>query len=457
MAKELTAEEADRLEWFLGTIEAKRVIGEPLTQKEAAFTDTLRTLAEAEQEARDAFSVFYSALPGAENDPAQAALPANVASRINRWVEARKSWDGLLDEFLIHPPVPVDPVPVIPRPRLRASLPATLRVPTALPARETLALLFSPRHWTADANGEALTAQHGMTQVRLELDEVTGLGPEQAIQQIAKHGASVAQTFFALVGFWLERNPDTPPETYMTVSASDLLRYQNRKETPRGGYHSDDIAAKGRDIYLLSRITIPNASVLTFDGGRRETRTLSLGRLLSLEALEVSQTRNVGESGNGQSIVRLRYHLGREVFEWVGGNNPQYALVSGKLLTYHPVRQKYQILLGFCLTYYDRVNRKHRQTERRLRLTALLSLAAIEVPDKRISEFLSSVEEALEDLSRDGVIPGVKLQKPPDWPEMLAKRNTRAIIAGAYVVFPCLQTSESLPSGDNNSPIKALN
>jgi hypothetical protein len=311
-----------------------------------------------------------------------------------------------------------------------------------------LSLLFAPHLWEADASGSAVLAQRGETQVRLDCDGITGLSPEQAIHQIAKHGASVAQTFFALVGLWMERNPSTPHESYMTAYASDLLRYQNRKETRRGGYHGDDILAKGRDIYLLSRISVPTASVTTYEGGRREARTLSLGRLLSLESLEVAQE-TVKDAGDkptlGTSIVRFRYHLGREVYSWVGGNSPQYARLSGKLLTYHPVRQKYQILLGFCLGYYDRVNRKNPQEVRRIGLPALLNLAAIEVPQKRISEFFSSLEEAMEDLARDGVIPGLRLQKPANWTDMLARRDTRSIIAGSYVTFPRLDR-DALPA-----------
>jgi hypothetical protein len=465
MAGTLTADEIDRLEWLLGTMEAKRLVGEPLTETEAKLAAALEELNQAERTARDAFSVFYSALPALGGmgdrggDDSHTALPGDVAARISRWVEARRVWDTLAADFLNAPidaPPPIR-APVRTGPRLRARLPKTLRVPTALSAREMLTLLFAPHRWEADTDGLAVTARQGETQVRLELDEMTGLSPDAAIRQIAKHGASVAQTFFSLVALWMERNPDTSPETYLTASASDLLRYQHRKETPRGGYHSDDILAKGRDIYLLSRISIPVASVQTFDGGKREARTLALGRLLSLESLEFTQVgpakgveegTEVARGGYG-SIVQFRYHLGREVFKWVGGEQPQYALLPGKLLTYHPVRQKYQILLGFCLAYYDRVNRKNRQEVRRLRLPALLNLAAIEVPDRRISEFLSSIEEALEDLSRDGVIPGLKLQKPPDWTEMLAKRRTREIIAGSVVTFP-RRDLDALPAPDSS-------
>jgi hypothetical protein len=468
----LTADEIDRLEWLLGTIEAKRLVSEPLTEDEARLAAALEELTQAERAARNAFSGFYTALPapGAAmvNDPEHTPLPLDVAACISRWVEARRVWDALATEFLDDSAPSLLPMRPSARigPRLRARLPKTLRIPATLTAREMLTLLFAPSQWSADADGLAVTARQGETHLRLELDDATGLSPDAAIRQIAKHGAakhgaSVAQTFFALIALWMERNPEASPETYLTVSASDLLRYQHRKETPRGGYHSDDILAKGRDIYLLSRISIPVASVRSVDGGKREARTLALGRLLSLESLEFTQVGPAQDSPSDEtnhqagyaSIVQFRYHLGREVFRWVGGEQARYALLSGKLLTYHPVRQKYQILFGFCLAYYDRVSRRSPEDIRRLSLPALLNLAAIPVPDKRIAEFLSSIEEALEDLSRDGVIPGLKLQKPPNWTDLLAKRRTRDIIAGSVVTFP-RRDRDGLPAPLN--PIAAL-
>lgn len=451
-AKELTPDEINQLEWLLGTIEAKRLVGEALSPTEASLREALTELTEAEENARTAFSTFYSALPSTGNGTtdSQVALPGDVASRISRWVEARRLWDEAVTEILRE--IPEEPlpntVPVRTGPRLKATLPALLRVPTAISARDTLSLLFAPHLWKADADGMAVTAQRGETQVRLECDDVMGLGPQEAIRQIAKHGASVAQTFFALVGLWRERNPGASHETYMTAYASDLLRYQQRKETGKGGYHRDDIMSKGRDLYLLSRISVPESSTLSFDKGRREAKRLSLGRLLSLEALETAEISSDEAHVGGMSVVRFRYHLGREVYDWVGGKEPQYALLSGKLLTYHPVRQKYQILLGFCLAYYDRVNRKNRQDTRRISLPALLNLAAIEVPNKRISEFLTSIEEALSELSRDGVIPGLKLVKPANWTELIAKRDTRAIIAGSQVIFSRFEVNApALPQG----------
>ena len=123
---------------------------------------------------------------------------------------------------------------------------------------------------------------------------------------------------------------------------------------------------------------------------------------------------------------------------WIGGDNPQYALLSGKLLAYHPMRQKYQILLGFSLACYDRLHRDDNAGERRLSLSALLDLASLEIPPKRLAEFLSTIEDALTELARDGVVPGLRLHKPEGWHEMLARRDTRAVIAGSAVSFPKL-------------------
>jgi hypothetical protein len=324
-------------------------------------------------------------------------------------------------------------------------------MPTAEPAKDALSALFAPHLWKANAAGTAISAQRNDTHVLIECDDALGFGPERAIQQIAKHGASAAQTFLTMAGLWLQQNRDNPShETYLTAHASDLLRFQRRKETPRGGYHREDLLAKGRDVYILSRISVPRSEVVAYDNGRRVVKTLSIGRLLSLESLDTEETVDAAAPDEVRSVVRFRYHLGKEIYDWVCGDHPQYAAISGKLLTYHPIRQKYQILLGFCLAYYDRVNRKNRAPERSIRLPALLGLAAIAIPDKRIAEFLTTIEDALRELARDGVIPGVRLRKPDNWTELLAHRKTRDIIAGSVVEFPRL-----IPAREEPAPASA--
>ena len=363
---------------------------------------SLRTLHDealaAEAAARDAFATFYSGLSSGDE---QSALPPEVTLALARWVEARKRWE-LAQE---HPRA-------LPGPRLGLKPPEAVMLPNALPARDALAALFSPQLWQTEASGLALVAQvSDSAQVRVEFDEVFGFGPEQAIRQIARSGPAAAQTFLALASLGMVRLAGQPHETYLTLAASDLLRFQGKKATPKGGYHRDDILAKGRDLYLLSRISVPHAS---------RSESLSIGRLLSLEALEA------GHEAGGQSIVRFRYHLGQEAYSWM---QESVAQVAPRLLAYHPIRQKYQILLGFCLAWHAGNHPEQAQ----ISLPRLLELAAIPLPEKRLAEFLTSVEDALADLAHDGILPDVKLVKRAGWHQLLASRQTRLVLQQSVV------------------------
>lgn len=388
-------------------------MSEELATLEQEVIAALEKATLAETAARAAFAKFYSGLGLGHTD---AALPPEVAETLAQWVEARKHWELLAES---HQEALRRKHSRRTGPRLALRPPNAVRLPTSLSAKDALAALFSPQLWQAEASGLAVTAQlNPSAQVRVELDDVLGFGQEQAIQQIARYGPSAAQTFLALATLWHERLGDQPHETYLSLFASDLLRFQGKKETPRGGYHREDLLAKGRDLYLLSRITIPHA-----EGGE----TFALGRLLSLEALEVA-----GEQEGAQSIVRFRYHLGREAHSWMSESAAQ---VAPRLLSYHPVRQKYQILLGFCLAWYASNHPEATQ----ISLPTLLELAAIPMPQKRLAEFLTTLEDALNELSRDGIIAGAHLVKPLGWHELLASRQTREILNRATVSIPSVK------------------
>ena len=369
----------------------------------------------AEAAARDAFAAFYSGLTTSDD---QNALPPEVTQALARWVEARKRWE-LAQGQALAPPTP----------RLGLKPPQAVSLPNALPARDALAALFLPQLWQTEASGLALVARvSDAAQVRVEFDEVLGFGPEQAIRQIARSGSAAAQTFLALASLWMERLEGQPHETYLTLAASDLLRFQGKKATPKGGYHRDDILAKGRDLYLLSRITVPHAT---------RSESMTVGRLLSLEALEA------GQEDTGQSIVRFRYHLGHEAHSWM---QESVAQVAPRLLAYHPIRQKYQILLGFCLAWH--VGNHPDQTE--LSLPRLLELAAIPLPEKRLGEFLTSLEDALSELGRDGIVPGVRLVKPAGWHKLLAARQTRALLHQSRIQIEKPRSADADRGQDKN-------
>ena len=405
----MTTEAIDRVEWLLGTIEAKKLLGEPLTNREQEFSDALARLTQTEAIARNAFTQFYGNLtPTNDNN---LALPARVAEDINAWVEARKHWDEQVQSFLVAPIPPT----LKPRtgPRLRATLPDFLRVPSAPDAQNLFhALLTSPQN----------------TPTVIAPDKT--LAPDEALTSLAKQGAAMTQTFLSLIGLWLEQNPTQSHEIYLTAYVSDVLRFQGRKETEHGGYHRKELLAKGHEIFEISRLTLPSIST---DG-----QTITLGRLLSLESLEISaiSASNNENSENSESVLRFRYHLGKTVYDWIRGENAQFGVISGKLLTYHPLRQKYHILLGLQLAFYQTNAVQNREEGIvKLSLMDLLAQAGLEIPHKRPAEFLQSIEDALNELARDKVIPGLQFVRPSHWPELLAARKTREIIRQSHVTY----------------------
>lgn len=404
-----------RLETALADLTARRAAGERLSALESSVLEAMDEANAAEANARESFSRFYAQLAVTGAGGEHIALSPEVADAMTRWVEAGRRWDQLSARFLES------------LPRVRARTPvrpaARILLPTSPAGRDALSALFAPSLWQPDRSGTALLASLAGTDLRLDLDGAPGFTSDWAVQQIARHGSSVVLTFLALVALWNERCAGQPPETYLSVYASDLLRFQGRRETPRGGYHRDDLLAKGRDIYFLSRISVPIAS----SDGRRA----AMGRLLSLETLEAEVD---GDDVTATSVVRFRFHLGDAARAWFGADGGRGAMLPGKLLAYHPVRQKYQILLGLCIAWWDRSHPA--PGERRLKLTELMDLASIPMPTRRLAEFLESLEDALRDLSRDGVVAGLRLEKPADWPELLAERKARVVLERAFVVFP---------------------
>ena len=274
----------------------------------------------------------------------------------------------------------------------------------------------------------------GDTQLRIECDDASGLDTVRAVEMLSTYGPATMQTFLGLMGLWMEHNPGASHETYFTVRASDLMRYMHRRETAGGGYNTDDQMQKGREVFLLSRATVPRATTKVHRAGKLTVQTLSVDRLIHVQTLAAQRTLEEGKEI--QSILEFRYHPNKEMHEMLCGDTPQFAEVSGKLLAYHPAREKYQILLGFGLAFYDRVNRKYAQKQRKIELLSLLALAGIPVPARNFPRFLDTMQKAVEALSADGVIPGAVLSFPNS-----SALSGRHLLAKAVVTFPPLSTA----------------
>lgn len=415
MPLDIATERDDPLRVAIARARERRLLGKALREEEEAALRALDAVERTEYDARTSFGHFLATVQPSGTEPGD-LLPADVSLRIARWAEARKAWEAA-SERLLQLPVARGrrgPRPVWIRPE-------TVPLPAAVPAKGALAALFSPYHWSTAGNGDLMA--RGLDGTLVWLDVLTS-GPDaagDALREIAKQGASAAQTYLALVSLWRSELGDSPHETYLTVYASDLLRWQGKKATPRGGYHKEDLLAKGRDIWLLSRLRVPvERSATGPDGETVTVRTVE--RLISLESLDAVET-----SDAGTSLLRFRFHPGRAA----GALDPSdMATAGGALLSYHPVRQKYQILLGFCLA------RRRRETSGNMPLVDLLADASVPIPDTRIAAFLSTIEDALNELARDGVVPGLRLVKPAGWTEMLAARQTREILRRSRVEYP---------------------
>lgn len=283
---------------------------------------------------------------------------------------------------------------------------------------------------------EAVFTEIGKAQVRIECDSI-GFDALRAVEMLAAYGPATMQTFLGLMGLWIDNNPGASHETYYTARASDLMRYMRRQELPSGGYHTKDQMQKGREVYILSRATIPRATVkrVNSNNGQRTVETVVLDQLLHVQNMTVQRTLEGGQEI--QSILEFRYHPNKEIHGMLCGDTPQFAEVSGKLLGYHTVTHKYHILLGFGLAFYDKVNRRRGGATRKIALPALLQLSGVDVPKTNVDRFLEQIQKAIQELGADGVISGAQTNIPQD-----VSLSARQRIALATVTFPVLLVTQ---------------
>jgi hypothetical protein len=379
-------------------------------------------------------------LPPVEGDTSLASA-LESAQLAPAWSEA---WDAIRTEAVnVARALPTPDLPPAAHgrkgKRLMARRAEQLRVVTAEPVKDAL-MILGRGNFRPVAGDNAILGEHKGTQVRIECAPDIGFGPERAIHVLARKGPSVVQKFLGLSGLWFTQHGSKPRDTYLEAGATDLLRYMGKKPTSRGGYPADEILACGRNIYLIMNMSIPRAQVTHFDAKGNPTRaTLTITRPVVIESITAQLALEPTEP---QSIVEFRYHLGSEVYEWLCGNDtPQYATLSGQLLRYHPERQKYHILFGFALGYYDRVNWKNsRYGTRRITLPKLFALAAVEIPKHHVARFFGDVQRAFEELARDQVIPGLQLILPPagKTAKKQAQMTARDMISASSVAFPSL-------------------
>ncbi len=399
--------------------------GHPLSVDDASLLETLDRLERCERAVKVAVATGDLSL-GASSTGDSENLPDPLADVIRNWMDAQAKWEAAVTILATRQKQSSKRS----GPRGNITAAATIRIPTSATATKALVSIINTKLWSEQAADEQLITKVPVDGLRVNLSNAIGFDAQTAIAHLTRHGASVVQTFLTLASIWREQAGDASYDTYVEVFASDILRHQGRQQTPRGGYHQADTLSKGRDVFILSRLLMP---VDTSEAGGSTT----LARFISVEQLETKVS-----IGTSESYVRFRFHLGEPFEHWMSMLDRGSWEVAGKLLQYHPQRQKYHILLGICLANLAWKSRYEGHTAAVVPLREILMLSHLHQHGHRPGAFVSSLEDALQDLNRDGILPGVRLSKPDGWMDMPAAQQARAILDRSVISIPQLISTD---------------
>jgi len=395
--------------------------GHPLSADDLSLLETLDRLERCERTVKVAVSSGDLAL-GFSTSGDSENLPEPLADVIRDWMDAQATWEDAVAKLATRHKQSSKRS----GPRGNITAATTIRIPTSSTATKALVSIINTKLWSEQAADEQLITKVPVDGLRVNLSNAIGFNAETAIAHLTRHGASVVQTFLTLASIWREQAGNASYDTYVEVFASDILRHQGRQQTPRGGYHQADTLSKGRDVFILSRLLMPMDVADKGEG-------VKFARFISVEQLETKVS-----PGTSESYVRFRFHLGEPFGHWMSMLDRGSWEVAGKLLQYHPQRQKYHILLGICLANLAWKSRYEGHTAAVVPLRELLMLSHLHQHGHRPGAFVSSLEDALQDLNRDGILPGVRLVKPDGWMDMPAAQQARAILDRSVVSIPQL-------------------
>jgi len=393
--------------------------GHALSADDAAVLDILDTLDRCERNVKAAVGSGSISIESSGNGDSE-NLPEPLAATIRHWMDAQAKWDVAVTGLSIRHKQSNKRS----GPRGQIAPASTIRIPTTAAATKALISIINTKLWTEQVTDEQLVTKVPSETLRVNLSNSIGFDATTAITHLTRHGASVVQTFLTLASIWREQAGNARYDTYVEVFASDILRHQGRQQTPKGGYHQADTLSKGRDVFILSRLLVP------VDGSESTDSTI-FSRFISVEQLETKVS-----PGTSESYVRFRFHLGEPFAHWMSMLDHGSLDVAGKLLQYHPQRQKYHILIGICLAHIAWKSRYEGHTNMVVPLREVLMLSHLNQHGHRPGAFVSSLEDALQDLSRDGILPGVRLNKPDGWTDMPAAQQARVILDRSVISVP---------------------
>ncbi len=377
-----------------------------------------------------------------DSDPAEAALWVGLCQAVkdrNQRMGVSLPIAGALASLQGYSPSPAKPRG---RPGPKPIIKPDGEIRVAMPgyAKETGMILYGGAQFRETETGDAVIRSLGKTQVRIDCDADAGLDTMQALNRLATDGPALMQVFLGLNALWLKCNPGASHETYLSITVTDLLRFMNRKEFEAGGYKAEDQQEMGKKIYLLSKVSIPMAhrKVVNHKKGTRIEETLTLGPLFMMQHMKLNKVTEDGKEVSSSTM--FRYHLNEEIHAALCGDEPQFAMLSAKILSYHPDRDKLHIMLGVALAYYDKVSRRsNRRGMRSYSVSTVLEKNGIEIPKRNPGLFLKQLQRAIRDLDSDNVIVGAAITFPED-----STLTDRERVKRGVITFPPMQQEKLL-------------
>jgi hypothetical protein len=239
-------------------------------------------------------------------------------------------------------------------------------------------------------------------------------GWETVISALNTLGDGCIDTYIAVMAMAIEQNGTDGDRLRLSimVNPDDILAICG-KEKSHGSYTPFQRAEIVKHLKTLSQtkiiVTMPGqpGKVKKKRGPRRKgapnddgTVVRAEGALIDLLSFKLGEYNTI----TGEEIWEKRSISVGPWAKMIPGINTQTAIMFRQLLAYSAKNERYQKRIGLYLTQMFRVNARHQgQFPHGISMSALLEGAGI-VPPRQQGEFRESLEKAIGQLKRDGVI-----------------------------------------------------
>ncbi len=281
---------------------------------------------------------------------------------------------------------------------------------------------------------------------------------EQMFRDAAKLSDSDADILDILHAQWLAQ-ARRPSDSAM-IRLDDLLTMRNlkRKRGAGGrasGYRPSQRASVRDSLQRLENIWITMARLEVYR--RREGLRRAMRYPISAQSRAFIVTdRVVRERGNGgPDLISFRFRPGDIFSEFLFGPGRQVALLSAKVVEYHPCRRRWEKRLARYFSWLWRIRANSGTYLQALRVSTLLSEVENEITRLTPSSIRNRLEKALETLEADGIIKAWQYEcwddsaiKNAGWFEVW--RNTKVIVEP-----PTFIVTKYLTIGAPHKPPKA--